>query len=120
MRNPFPPLNMEIILQQVVRSQMRPLLDKILGYSKIKVKGVDVHKTTPITNWGTMTYEFLFSGLPDACTTFKRPIHTTLDELISIHVYLDDLIVYFKGLIITLELQGLFLGPFMKLLLYGY
>jgi hypothetical protein len=59
-----------------------------------------------------MTYKCLFFGLPDASTTFKRPIHTTLDELISIHIYLDDLITYVKGLIITSEFQVLFLGPF--------
>jgi hypothetical protein len=38
MRNHFPPLNMQMIFQQVVRSQMRPLLDNFLGYSKIKKK----------------------------------------------------------------------------------
>jgi hypothetical protein len=102
MRNPFPPLNMEMFLQQFVRSQMRPLFENFLGYSKIKGKGADVRKTTLITNWGTMTYKCLFSGLPNASIAFKRPIHTTLDELISIHIYLDDLIIYVKGLIITL------------------
>jgi hypothetical protein len=112
MINHFPPLNMEMILQQVVRSQMRPLLDNFLGYSKIKEKGVDVHKTTLITNWSTVTYKCLFSALHDASTTFKRPIHTTLDELISIHIYLDDLIIYVKGVIISSEFQVLFLGPF--------
>jgi hypothetical protein len=112
MRNHFSPLNMEMFLQQFVRSQLRPLLEKKLGYSKIKRKGADVHKTTLITNWGTMTYKRLPSGLPDASTTFKIPIHTTLDELVSIHIYLDDLIVCIKGLIITSEFQVLFLGPF--------
>jgi hypothetical protein len=54
----------------------------------------------------------MLSSLPDASTSFKRPIQTTLDELISIHIYLDDLIVYVKGMIITSEFQVLFLGPF--------
>jgi hypothetical protein len=91
---------------------MRPLLDEILGYNKIKVKGADVHKTTPISIRGTMTYKFLFSSLPDASTAFKIPIHTTLDELINIHIYLDDIIKYIKRMIITLEFQVLSLGPF--------
>jgi hypothetical protein len=103
---------MEIILQQVVESQLRPLLDSFLGCKKIKVKGEDAHKTTLITNWGTMSYKCLFSGLLDASTAFKRPIHTTFDELVSIHLYLDDLIVCVKGMIITSEFQVLFLGPF--------
>jgi len=112
MRNHFPPLNMKMILQYFVRSQMRPLLDKILGYSKIRGKGADVHKTTFITNWGTMTYKCMFSGLLDVSIAFKTPIHKTLDELISTHIYLDDLIIYVKGLMITSEFQVLFLGPF--------
>jgi hypothetical protein len=59
-----------------------------------------------------MTYKCLLSGLPDANIAFKRPIQTTLDELIIIHIYLDDLIVYVKGMIITSEFQVLFMGPF--------
>jgi hypothetical protein len=110
MRNPFPSLSMEMVLQQVVESQLRPLLDSLLGYKKIKVKGVDVHKTTLITNWGTMPYQCLLSSLLDASTTFRRPVHTTFDELVSLHLYLDDLIVCIKGLIITSEFQVL--GPF--------
>jgi hypothetical protein len=112
MKNPFPPPNMEMILQQVVRSQMMPLLDSFFGYNQIKVKGADAYKTTFITNWGTVTYEHMLSGLPDASTTFKRPIQITLDELISIHIYLDDLIIYVKGLLITSKFQKLWLGPF--------
>jgi hypothetical protein len=112
MRNPFPPLNMEIILQEVVKLQLRPLLDNFLGCRNIKVKGEDAHKTTLITNWGTMTYKFLFSSLPDAIISFRRPIHTIFDELVSIHIYLDDLIVCVKGMIITSEFQVLFMGPF--------
>jgi len=34
----------------------------------------------------------------------------TFEDLISLHAYLDDLIMYRKGLIITLEFQVL--GPF--------
>jgi hypothetical protein len=60
MRNPFPPLNMEIILQQDVESQLRSLLDSFLVCRKIKEKGVDAYKTTPISDWGTMTYKCFF------------------------------------------------------------
>ena len=112
MKNPFPPPNMEMTLQLVVRSQRRPLVDSFFGYNQNKGKREEAHKTTLITNWGTMTYKCLLSSLPDASIAFKRPIWTTLDEFISIHIYLDDLIVHVKGLIITSEFQVLFLGPF--------
>jgi hypothetical protein len=81
-----------------------------MGYNKIKVEGENVHKTTFITNCDTMSYNFLPSGLFDVSTAFNRTIHTTLDELVSLHAYLDDLIMCIKRMIITLEFQVL--GPF--------
>jgi len=50
MRNPLPPLSMEMFLQQVVESRLEPLLDSLFGYNKIKVEGENIHKTTFITN----------------------------------------------------------------------
>jgi len=83
---------------------MSPLLDNFLGYSRIKGKETDAHKTTLIINLGTMIDKCMIFGLPYASTTFKRPIQTTLDELINVHIYLDDLIVRVKGVIITPKL----------------
>jgi hypothetical protein len=111
MKDHFPPPNTGVILQQVVESRMMPLLDSFFC-NQIKVKGEDAYKTTFITNWGTMNYEHILSSLPDASTTFKIPMQITPDKLISIHIYLDDLIVYVKGLLITLNFQNLWLGPF--------
>jgi hypothetical protein len=91
---------------------MRPLLDRFFCYNQIKVKRENAYKTTFIKNWGVVTYERVLSGLPDASTTFKRPIQITPDELINIHIYIDDLIVYVKGLLITSKFQKLWLGPF--------
>jgi hypothetical protein len=89
---------------------LKPLLEEIMGYNKIKVKGENVHKTTFITNGDTMSYNCLISDLLDASIVFKGPIHTTFDELFNLRIYLDDLIVCVKGLIITLEFQVF--GPF--------
>jgi hypothetical protein len=107
MRNPLPPLNMEMFLQQVVESQLGPLIDSLFGYKRIKVKGENVHKTTFITICDTTPYKCLPSGLFDASTPFKRPIHTTFNELVSLHAYIDDLIMCVKGIIITSEFQVL-------------
>jgi hypothetical protein len=107
MRNPFPPLNVGIFLQQVVESQLRPLLDSLLGYKRIKVKRENVYKTIFLTNCDTMPYKCLPSSLLDASIAFKRPIHTSFNELISLPAYLDYLIMCVKGLIITSEFQVL-------------
>jgi hypothetical protein len=107
MRNPFPPLSMKMFLQQVVELHLEPLLDSLFGYNKIKVEGENIHKTTFITNCDTMSYNYLPSGLFDTSITLKGPIHTTFDELVSLHAYLDDLIVCVKRLIVTSEFQVL-------------
>ena len=82
---------------------MMPLLDIFSGYNQIKVKGAHKFKTTFITHYGTLTYECMPSALSDASTTFKIPMQITFDDLIGkiIHVYLDDLIMYFKGILIV-------------------
>jgi hypothetical protein len=105
---------MEMILQQVAGSQMMSLLDDFFSYNQIKVKREDKYKTNFITNWVTVTYERMLYGLPNASTTFKRPLQITLDELIGevIHIYLDDLIMYVKGMLITPDFQVLCMGPF--------
>ena len=105
---------MEMILQQFAGSQMMSLLDGFSGYNEIKVKRADKYKTTFITRWGTSSYECIPFVLSDVSTTFKRPMQITFDDLIGkiIHIYLDDLIVYFKGISIVSKFQELWLGPF--------
>jgi ribonuclease HI len=114
MKNPFPPHNMEMCLQQVVRSHMRPLLDSFFGYNQIEVKRADAYKTTLITHWGTLTYEHMPSVLSVTSTTVKVSMQITFNDLMSkiIHVYLDDLIIYSKGLSIVSKFQKLWRDPF--------
>jgi hypothetical protein len=109
MRNPFPPFNM-IVLQEIVESQLGPLLDSLFGYKKIKVKGENAHKTSIITYWSTISYQCRISSLIDTVTAFKIPMHMTFNELVSLHLYLDDIIMCVKELIITPKFQVL--GPF--------
>jgi hypothetical protein len=71
------------------------------------VEGENIHKTTFTTNCDTMSYNCWPSGLFDTSITVKQPIHTTFNELVSLHVYLDDLIVCVKRLIVTSKSQVL-------------
>jgi hypothetical protein len=79
----------------------------LFGYDKIKIEGENIHKTTFIISCGTMSYNCLPSGLFEASIPLKGPMHTTFDELVSLHAYLDDLIVCVKRMIITSEFQVL-------------
>jgi hypothetical protein len=73
----------------------------------MKVEGEITHKTTFNTSSDTMSYDCLPSSLLYASITLNWLIHTNLDESVSLHAYLDDLIIFFKGLIATLEFQVL-------------
>jgi hypothetical protein len=90
---------MEMILQQVVGSQMMSLLDGFYGYNQIKVKREDRFITTFITRWGTFSYERIPFGLSNAGATFQRAMQIAFDDFISkiIHIYIDDLTVYSKN-----------------------
>jgi hypothetical protein len=105
---------MEMSLQQVPGSQIMSLLGGFSSYNQIKVKREDKYKTTFITHWGTLNYERRPSGLSDASATFKIPMQVAFDASIDdiIHIYLDDLIVYSKGLSIISKFKKLWLGPF--------
>jgi hypothetical protein len=79
----FPLPNMEMILQQVVGSQMMSLLDDFSSYNQFKVKRADKYKTTFITRWGTFAYERMSFGLSNASATFQRAMHIYFDGLID-------------------------------------
>jgi hypothetical protein len=82
----------------------------LFGYNEIKEKGKNVHKTTFITNCDTMPHKCQLFSLLDTGTALKKIMHMTLDELVSLHLYLDEIIVCVKGMIITSDFQVI--GPF--------
>jgi hypothetical protein len=51
---------------------MMSLLDGFSGYNQIKVKRIDMYKTTFTTRWGTFAYERMHFGLSNAGATFQR------------------------------------------------
>jgi hypothetical protein len=89
---------MELILQQVVGSQMMSLLDGFSIYNQIRIKRVDKYKTTFTTHWGTFAYECMPFGLINACATFQQVMQIDFDYLIDIiiQIYFDNLTMYFK------------------------
>jgi len=89
---------MELILQQVARSQMMSLLEGFLGCNQIRIKKVDKYKTTFIARCGTFAYERMPFGLINACATFQQVMQIDFDYLIDIiiQIYFDNLTMYFK------------------------
>jgi hypothetical protein len=104
----FPLPNMEMILQQILGSQMMSLLDSFSGYNQIKVKRTDKLKTTFITHWGTFSYERIHFGLSNPSATFQTAMQIYFRSIIQFGKR-----PFFRGenLIIRLNLQEIFFPP---------
>lgn len=70
MKDNFPLLNMELILQQVVGSTIMSLLDGFSRYNQIYVKKSDKHKTNFTTKWGSFVFHHLPLGITNVGATF--------------------------------------------------
>ena len=98
LKDNYPILAMEQILQSVSGSAMLSLLDGFSGYNQVLVAKEDRLKTTFQTKWGTYAYDKMPFGLINARDTFQQAMDIAFRGLInkSVVVYLDDITVYPK------------------------
>jgi hypothetical protein len=98
LKDNYPVLAMEQILQSVSGSAMLSLLDRFSGYNQVLVSKEDRLKTTFRTKWGTYADDKMPFGLINAGATFQRAMDIAFKGLInkSVVVYLDDITVYSK------------------------
>ena len=94
----YPLLDMETLLQRVIRLGMMSMLDGFSGYNQVLVNKEDQHKTTFTTPWGTYKFLRMPFGLLNAGATFQRAMDFSFKELIGkiIEIYQDDLTVFSK------------------------
>ena len=98
LKDNYPILAMEQILQSVSRSTMLSLLDGFFGYNQVLVSKEDHLKTTFQTKWGTYSYDKMHFGLINVGDTFQRAMDIAFRGLLnkSVVVYLDDITMYSK------------------------
>jgi len=78
LKDNYPLLKMDHILQQVVGSSRISLLDGFSGYNKVLVHPKDQDKTTFTTPWRTFMYVKIPFGLMNAEATFQRAMDMLL------------------------------------------
>lgn len=97
---PLPP--MEQILQSIARLELISFLDGFSGYNQILVHPDDQLKTTFRKKWGTYAYQKMPFGLINVGATFQRAMDIAFKGLVnkSVVIYLDDITIYLKNIII--------------------
>ena len=98
LKDNYPFLDMETLLQRVMGSGMMSMFDGFSGYNQVLVNKEDQHKTTFTTPWGTYKFLRMPFGLLKEGATFQRAMDFAFKELIGkiIEIYQDDLTVFSK------------------------
>ena len=99
LKDNYPVLAMEQILQSVSRSALLSLLDGFSGYNQVLVAKEGCLKTTFRTKWGTYAYDKMPFRLINVGSTFQWAMDITFRGLInkSMVFYLDDITIYSKN-----------------------
>ena len=98
LKDNYPLLKMDHILQRVVGARRISLLDGFSGYNQILVHPDDQDKTAFTTPWGIFKYVKMPFGLKNAGATFQRAMDIAFEKEIHdfLVIYLDDLTVFSK------------------------
>ncbi|KAH9299828.1 hypothetical protein KI387_031510, partial [Taxus chinensis] len=71
LKDNYPLLIMDQVLQVVTGSEMLSMLDGFSGYNQIEVSAEDQFKTAFTTPWGTFAYSRMPFGLTNSGATFQ-------------------------------------------------
>jgi len=96
LKDNYPLLSMDHLLQRVVGSEPLSMMDGFLGYNQVLFKESEKYETSFTTPWGTYVYLRMPFGLKNARSKFQRAMDVAFAGLINeiMVVYQDDLTTY--------------------------
>ena len=98
--NRYPLPRIDELLDRLRGAQFFTKINLRSGYHQIRVHPEDVHKTAFRTRYGHFEFLVLPFGLTNAPATFMHLMHSIFREYLDsfIVIFLDDILVYSKGL----------------------
>jgi len=91
LKDNYPTLFMDQIIDNCVESVIFTFMDGFSGYNQINILPLNQHKTTFICPWGTFAYCKLPFGLKNVGATFQRAMLYAFHIKHIIEPYLNDL-----------------------------
>ena len=98
--NRYPLPHIDELLDKLRGARLSTKIDLCSGYHQIRVHPSDVHKIAFRTRYGYFEFLVLPFGLTNAPATFMHLMHNIFPEYLDdfIIIFLDDILVYSKGL----------------------
>ena len=98
-KNRYPLLRIEELLDRVQGSTVFSKIDLRSGYHQIRIKEEDIPKTAFRTRYGLFEFTVMPFGLTNAPATFMNVMNDVFSPLLDkcVVIYLDDILVYSKN-----------------------
>ncbi|KAL6335941.1 hypothetical protein AAG906_003566 [Vitis piasezkii] len=98
-KDDFPLPHIDLLVDSTTGHSMLSFMDGFLGYNQILMALKDMEKTIFITKWSTYCYRVMPFGLKNVGATYHRVATTLFHDMMhrDVEVYVDDMIVKFRG-----------------------
>jgi hypothetical protein len=98
-KNKYPLPRIEDLFDQLRGASVFSKIDLSLGYHQLRIRPLDIPKTTFITKYGLYEFTVMSFGLTNAPTYFMYLMNSVFMDYLDkfVVVFIDDILVYFQS-----------------------